>query len=41
MVYWLELSLIKDRSVWWISVPTPLGEGNYPGVEVDERGHAL
>lgn len=41
MVYWLDPSLIKDRSVRWIYVPAPLEEGSYPGVEVDERGHAL
>jgi len=41
MVYWFDISMMKDHSVRWISVPTLLREGSYPGVEVDERGHAL
>ncbi len=41
MVYWFDISMMKDRSVLWISVPTLLGEGSYPGVEVDERGYSL
>jgi len=41
MVTWLGLSLKKDRSVRWISGPPPFGKESYPGVEVDERSHAL
>ena len=37
----LDPSLVKDRSVQWISGPDPLGEGSYPGVEADERSYAL